>query len=114
MIGYIDVSVRASGFEAYWAAGVKVLSEDAELGGALPDPLNEGSQDWLWYGNGAILAILPTDLENGRSHDRLRFDVRSRRKYDPKDETLTLVFENSASSGIALDVSFGIRYLIKF
>jgi len=74
LIGNLNYSSIVAGFEKYnYGVGVAVMTSDAIVAGATPDPLSDLSQDWYYYD--AWEGIL--GLEN--NHTRY-FDIRTARR----------------------------------
>jgi len=110
MIGYIEVRATAVGFDAAYAAGIIVVHEDSFTALALPDPLTEGAQPWLWYHQGHEISFAADSLARGQ---REEYDIKSKRRYNPETQVLLFIIENALSSGMAINITTGWRYLMR-
>ena len=80
MIGECRLTATDTALEGEIAVGVAVVTRDAVVSGALPDPLDDNDQDWYyWNGN---LVTLTTGLVAGAGSTNpvWTFDIRSARR----------------------------------
>jgi len=86
-------SAPAAGDAVLITAGIAVISTDAVIAAAFPDPHGEPEYPWLYWASHAF-HYPDTALESGQGTGALRkaFDIRSMRKMKPR-ESLVFVME---------------------
>ena len=96
----------AANFEVIGRVGVGVVSDDAFLASATPDPM--GDESFGWYLNAPLLWDEPS-----LTYRRSDYDIRSARKLVGDASTLFLGVENSGISTAALEFQYGARLLYR-
>ena len=81
------------------SVGIAVLSTDAAVAGASPDPQSEPDYPWMyWAVHPMIFPTASLDPSSGYSWVRQSFDIRSMRKMKPR-ESLAMVIQYVDGAG---------------
>ena len=90
--------------EAHGRWGLHVVTLDAFVAGAVPDPLGDHQSSWYWN---EAFAIDEPDLRQRVFHG----ETRTRRKLPSGEHTVVMVWETAAGSAGSLKYDIGLRIL---
>jgi len=109
ILGNYSLRAQASGFQIFWRAGLIVVHGDAFAAGAVPDPWADPAQ-WMWEDSG----YFETDgLSNPAHIQRIRVDVRVKRRMPQDNSHLVFVSEVQSGSGAGMDFHLNLKCLVR-
>ena len=105
MIGRVQIRNATFDVDTFGAFGIGVVSRDAEIAGALPEPNGDLYQ---WYLQRAWLQRQP---DHGFTD--YAFDIRSARKIPSQNHTLVAVMDNAGGSASSITWALDARLLVR-
>ena len=109
ILGRVYIIPNTANVDMHWYGGLIVVTSDALVANAVPDPSTDEEQGWLWKDYALIVGNLNEIPEGGV----IRFDSRSQRILRRNEDRLVFVQDSHADGGGTMRVSWMMRVLLK-
>jgi len=106
IIGSLRVNSTHATLSAEWAAGITLVNSDGFGVNAVPDPVADTQQKWMWW----MARVSPPPGAGGTSI-QLALDIKARRKYLPNN-VLAFIIENHDATE-SIEFALSVRVLVQ-